>query len=86
MDTWLSRDSQFLTLGWSQIAECGMASLAIVKNFDIFKDFGPSLLTGVLVPAMDEFHFQSVEKTFGHRVIPAISLPAHTALDARGFE
>jgi len=32
VNTWLSRESQFFILGWSQEAESGMASLPILKK------------------------------------------------------
>ncbi len=63
-----------------------MASLPIIKHFDIVKDLGLSLLACLIVPAMNEFHLQRVEEAFGHRIIPTIPLAAHTALNPCGAQ
>lgn len=73
MDTWLSGDIYFLKFGWSQIAKSGMASLPIIKNFDIVKDFRSGLLPGVIMPSMNQFRLKSVEETFPHSNFPSDS-------------
>jgi hypothetical protein len=59
-----------------------VTSLSIVKDFDVLKDLSPSFLPGVILVSMNQFHFERVEETFRHRIIPTIPLPAHTALAA----
>jgi hypothetical protein len=63
-----------------------MASLPIVKHFNIVKDLAQSLLTGVIRPAMNEFHFKRVKEAFGHSIVPAILSSIHTALATRSFQ
>jgi hypothetical protein len=63
-----------------------MASLPIIKPFDIVKDLDPSFLACVIVPTMNEFHFPRVKEPFRHRIIPTNSLAAHTALNPRGVQ
>jgi len=57
-----------------------MASLPVVKDFDIVKELRSGFLPDVVVPIMNQFHLEGVEETFSHRVIPTIPLPTHTAL------
>ena len=51
-----------------------MAKLLVVKNLDVVvKDLCPDLLTGLVVPVMNQIHFEGVEKALEHGVIPIIS-------------
>ena len=63
-----------------------MAPLPIVKHFDVVKDFSPSFLSGVKMPSMNQFHLEGVEEAFRLGIILTIPLPAHTALNALGFQ
>ncbi len=59
-----------------------MSPLAVVEQFDVFEQLVAGL-SSVTPPAlMDQFNFESGEKTFRHRVVPAIAFTAHAALDA----
>jgi hypothetical protein len=86
VDTWLSCIHQFLKFGWSQKAESRMAPLPIVKHFDVVKDLSPSFLSGVKMLSMNQFHLEGVEEAFRLGIILTIPLPAHTALNAGGFQ
>jgi len=54
-----------------------MDSLAVIKNFDVFKYFSLCLLSGFKLTMMDKFCFQAVEKTFSNGIIPTIAFPTH---------
>ena len=59
-----------------------MSPLAVVEEFDIFEELGAGLSSGTPATLIDQFDFESGEKTFCHRVVPAIAFTAHAALDA----
>ena len=63
-----------------------MAPLPIVKHFDVVQDLPPSFLSGVVMPSMNQFHLEGVEEAFRLGIILTIPLPAHTALNAGGFQ
>jgi hypothetical protein len=46
----------------------------------------PGLFPCVVTLMVNQFSFKCVEKTFCHRVIPAIALSAHALLDGMGFK
>ena len=58
-----------------------MAPLTIIEDFNVLKNISRGLRSGLVVPPMNPLPFQRGEETFGHRVIVAISCPAHAACD-----
>jgi len=63
-----------------------MEPLAIVKSFNVRKDFQARLIPRVIRLVMNELVRQGTEEAFRHRVIVAIASPAHTRRDADGAE
>src|SRR5690349_8042909 len=59
-----------------------MPPLAVVKQFDIFEHLVAGLSSSTPPAPIHEFDFERGEKTFRHRVVPAIAFTAHAALDA----
>ena len=59
-----------------------MSSLAVVEQFDIFEHFVAGLSSSTPPALIDQFDFERGEKTFRHRVVPAIAFTAHAALYA----
>ena len=59
-----------------------MSPLAVVKQFDIFEQLVAGLSSGTPATLLDQFDFERGEKTFRHRIVPAIAFTAHAALDA----
>ena len=56
-----------------------MSPATIIKQLDVFKDSLPGLRPAGIVFVMNSFGFQTVKKTFRHRIIPAVAFPAHAA-------
>ena len=65
----LSSVGPFLKLGWSKIAERGMATLPVVKDLNGVKYIYPDFLSGVVLRGMNEFHLEGVEETFGYESV-----------------
>jgi hypothetical protein len=68
---------KLLKFDWTAVVHCGVQTLAIVPNFDVFKDCcsgqGPtSKLSG------HTFGFQTAEETFHDRIIVTIPYPTYT--------
>jgi len=51
----------------------------IVKYFNAIKDVLSGFIPTLVVCVEHPLGFQTAEKTLGHRIIPAIPLPAHAA-------
>lgn len=63
-----------------------MFSGAIVERDDVLKDGAASLLMGRKAFTRGTFALECSEKTFHHRIIPAIAFPAHADLNIMGIE
>ena len=63
-----------------------MTALAVIEHFDIFKDTGFGLLSGLIVFEIGQFGFQGVEKGFSDSVVVAVAFAAHTGLDTSALE
>jgi hypothetical protein len=63
-----------------------MDSDSIVKDLDIFKYLVFRLVCRFKVATMDQFGFQSVEKAFRDRIVPAIAFAAHALFDSLLFQ
>ena len=59
-----------------------MEPLAVVKDFDPFKDGGPGFSAGGKLAAMHQFAFEAAPKTFHRRVIIAVAGATHAGNDA----
>ena len=59
-----------------------MTPNAIIKNFDVFKNTRTSFGLIRVVVLMHEFLLQRREETFRHRVVSAVTLATHAAVDA----
>src|SRR5216683_2348356 len=59
-----------------------MSPLAVVEQFDVLEQLAAGLSSGTPLALIDQFDFECGEKTFRHRVVPAIAFTAHAALDA----
>ena len=63
-----------------------MPPLAIVKDFDAFKNLRPHFRLRRIGNAMHAFVLEAVEPAFRGRVIPAIAFPTHGAGHAMVLE
>ncbi len=52
----------------------------IVEGLDVLVDLGLGDLTGLVDALLDSLLLQAAKKRFDHRVVPAVSPPAHTGL------
>src|SRR5262252_9852057 len=59
-----------------------MSPPAVVEQFDIFEHLVAGLSSSTPPAPIDQFDFERGEKTFRHRVVPAIAFTAHAALYA----
>ena len=59
-----------------------MSPLAVVEQFDIFEHLVASVSSSTLPALIDQFEFERGEKTFRHRVVPAIAFEVRTARKA----
>src|SRR5215469_5687355 len=59
-----------------------MSPLAVVEEFDIFEHLVAGVSSSTPPGLINQFDFERGEKTFRHRVIPAITFTAHAALYA----
>jgi len=55
---------------------------AVVEQFDIFEHLVAGVSSSTPPALMDQFDFERGEKTFCHRVVPAVAFTAHAALYA----
>ena len=55
---------------------------AVVEQFDIFEHLVAGVSSSTPPALMDQFDFERSEKTFCHRVVPAVAFTAHAALYA----
>ena len=53
---------------------------AIVEHLDVIVDLGIGNITSLVDVLLDPLLLQAAKQRFGHRVIPAVSTPAHTGL------
>jgi len=77
-------------LGGRQVAERPMQPLSIVEHFDVFKDRGARLLSGVELQMMGELICERADKALGAGVVEAVALARHaqhnTVLDDPSVE
>src|SRR5260370_788482 len=59
-----------------------MSPLAVVEQFDVLEQLAAGLSSGTPLALIDQFDFECGEKTFRHRVVPAVAFTAHAALNA----
>ena len=59
-----------------------MLSLCIVPGFDVLKDSGFGFSVCLESVAIRAFSFDSGEKAFRYRVVPAVAFPAHALCNA----
>ena len=50
-----------------------MAALGVVKAFDKIEDFGPGLLAGSKVPAVDQFQLEGAPEGFHGGIVVAVA-------------
>jgi hypothetical protein len=58
-------------VGWREVAEGGMAALAVVEDLDVLEDSGPGLLPGGPVLAVEQLGLEGGEEALGDGVVPA---------------
>ena len=63
-----------------------MHSVSVVEGLDVVEDRQPGLLSGVEVEVVEPFGLEGVEEAFRLGIILTIPLPAHTTLNAGGFQ
>ena len=68
------------------LVQMRVPSLTIIENLDIFKDAGSRCIPALVILMVHQLGFQGMEKAFGHRVIPAVSLATHGAPDVVRLE
>ena len=74
MDSDLRDTGASFELGGRQVAERLMQPLSIVEHFDVFKDRGARLLSGVELQMMGELILQRADKALGAGVVEAVAL------------
>src|SRR5258708_34142236 len=65
-----------------QVAEGRMPALSVVEQLDVFEQRAAGLLARAPLSLVDQLDFERGEETLGHRVVPAVSDPAHAAQDS----
>lgn len=63
------------------MAEGGVATLPIIKHFEIFKDFLLGLVSCEVLSMMKEFPFHGAKEALDAGVSPAIAFAAHAGRD-----
>src|SRR4051794_40310205 len=58
-------------VGGREVAEGGMAALAIVEGLDVLEDRGPGLLPGGPALAVEQLGLEGGEEALGDGVVPA---------------
>ena len=61
-----------------------VSSRPIIKDLDVIEDIGPGELTRFVDALANPFFFQAAEERLRHRIIPAVSPPAHAGLQIIG--
>lgn len=56
-----------------------MRPSAIVVHFHVLKYLSFRFITGPEFRPVNQLYFECMEKTFRHRIIPTITLPAHAS-------
>ena len=81
-DTQLSNFSQgkisFKTI-WVFVTQERMETMTVIKHFNILDHVTSGFVPGLINDVSDPLGFKRVEKAFYYGIIPAVSLPAHTA-------
>ena len=62
------------------IAQRTVQTLAVVEDFNVLKDGGPSCLPGGEALAVNEFHFQGAPEGFHGGIVITVALAAHRRL------
>src|SRR5262249_46254355 len=73
--------AQFELMG-TQVAQGRMSPLPIVEQLNVFEDCAACLGSGTPVVLINQFELEGGEKTFRHRVIPAVAFTTHAAQHA----
>src|SRR5688500_8209655 len=58
-------------VGWREVAEGGMAALAVVEDLDVLEDSGSGLLPGGPGLAVQQLGLEGGEEALSDRVVPA---------------
>src|SRR5688500_13056562 len=58
-------------VGWREVAEGGMAALAVVEDLDVLEDSGSGLLPGGPGLAVQQLGVEGGEEALSDRVVPA---------------
>ena len=59
-----------------------MSPLAVVEQFDVLEQLAAGLSSGTPLALIDQFDFECGEKTFRHRVVPAVAFASSLILFA----
>lgn len=65
---------------WTDSAQMTVSTAAIIEGLDVLVDLSRGDLTGRVDPLPNPLLLHAAKKGFRHRVIPAVTLPAHTGL------
>src|SRR5690554_774751 len=76
----------FLEIVRAAVAQKGMQAMAVVEHHDVVDDVAPGLFPCLVTAPMHPLRFQRSKKALHHRIIPAVALPAHAALDTVSLE
>lgn len=76
----------FLEIVRAAVAQKGMQAVAVVEHHDVVDDVAPGLFPCLVTAPMHPLRFQRSKKALHHRIIPAVALPAHAALDTVSLE
>ena len=58
-----------------------MYSIRVVPGLDVFEYRKCSLEPGSVLFVIYPFHLEILEEAFGHRIVPAVTFPAHAAFN-----
>ena len=75
-----------MEISWTAIAQCGVATSAIVEDFDVLEEVLPGLCPSRVAHVMNAFVLQAVEEALGRGIVPAVALAAHGNDDAELLE
>src|SRR3569832_96978 len=67
---------------WTDVTQRGVASAAIVKHFDIFKQTLPGGLSSRVALVMHQLCLERPKEAFGHRIVVTVAAAAHARLQA----
>lgn len=66
----------------AHVTESRMPPATVIEPLDVIKDRAARFGARVSASLIDQFDFERGEEALRHRIVPAVSTPAHAAQDA----